>query len=97
MTVVVFSDAAQADLEVARQFYAERSAPQAARFAAEIDKAVARIVFAPEAWPRVAPRLRRYVVRHFPYLILFHVRADGGVLIAAVAHQRQNPSTYLRR
>ena len=97
MTAVVFTKLALADVEAAQRWYAERSPRTGALFAREIDRGVAQIAASPASWPQVSPRLRRYVVRRFPYLMLFRVDADGAVLIAAVAHQRQSPALWRQR
>lgn len=97
MTPVIFSRLAQADVQAASRWYAEHAPRSVALFAAEIDRAVARIAAAPASWPQVSPRLRRCVVRRFPYLVLFRIQADGSVLVAAVAHQRQDPTLWYRR
>ena len=97
MTAVLFTKPAQADVQAARRWYAERSPRTGALFAREIDRGVAQIAASPASWPQVSPRLRRYVVRRFPYLMLFRVDADGAVLIAAVAHQRQSPALWRQR
>ena len=96
MTPVVFTETAKDELAAALQFYGERSPMLAARFAAEIDRAVAQIAATPQAWPSVTPRLRRYVLRQFPYLVLF--RGDErGVLVAAIAHHRRDPARWRQR
>ena len=97
MTQLVFSKLAQADVLAAGRWYAERAPRSAALFAVEIDRAVARIAAAPASWPQVSPRLRRCVVRRFPYLLLFRIQSDGSVLVAAVAHQRQSPAFWQQR
>lgn len=96
MTRVVFSAAAQAEVREASRFYAERSPALAERFSAELDAAISRIAGSPTTWPMVSPRLRRYVLRRFPYIVLFRPDRDA-VLVAAVAHQRQDPAGWRDR
>ncbi len=39
---------------------------------------------------------RRYVLRKFPYTVLYNV-GDTGVIIEAVFHARQQPSAWFER
>lgn len=85
---VVFSDDARNDLRDARDFYAAIGAALAARFAAEVDRAVGLIAEHPSAWTSIGRGLRRAVVRRFPYVLVYREGADVQRVIA-VAHTRR--------
>lgn len=88
MTSVELSPAARRELLDARAFYAAVAPSLGERFESTIDAALQRIGASPTTWPRVSPRLRRYVVSAFPYCVLYRF-ADGQVTVVAIAHQRQ--------
>lgn len=88
MTTVELSPAARRELLDAQAFYAAITPVLGERFASTIDAALQRIAVSPTTWPRVSPRLRRYVVSVFPYAILYRVET-GHVLVTAIAHQRR--------
>jgi len=59
-------------------------------FAAEIQKAIARILQHPLAYPRISKRSRRCRVVRFLYGVIYQIRPDH-ILIVAVMHLRRDP------
>jgi plasmid stabilization system protein ParE len=80
----------------ARQWYAERSKRAASRFMAELDRAVERILDAPDRWPAHVRDTRFYRLRRFPYLVVDHVAGET-VTVIAVAHGRRRPGYWKNR
>jgi plasmid stabilization system protein ParE len=72
------------EAEAAARWYAERSAASAAAFSDEIDEAESAIVRLPDAWPRFEHDTRRYLLRRFPFSVIYRVESRR-VLILAVA------------
>ncbi len=66
------------------------------QFCEEVDSAIEKIKFMPEAWTQVGRRTRRFLVKHFPYAILY-VAEPGQILITAVAHLHRDPQYYMDR
>ena len=79
----------------ARLWYAERSPDVAATFVGELDRAFASIVEAPTRWP-LKSGVRRYVMRRFPFLIVYRVFRSK-LEIIAVAHARRRPGYWKSR
>lgn len=65
--------------------YDARNAEAAGAFVAELDLAVARIEEAPRSWPHHLAATRRYLLRRFPFFVVFR-EVDDRVQILAVAH-----------
>lgn len=86
---------AVAEARDARLWYAERSPDAAAAFLAEFDRALARIEEAPMRWP-VKSGVRRYVLRRFPFLIVYRV-LESQVEVIAVTHARRRPGYWKSR
>ena len=63
---------------------------------AELDLAMARIEEAPRRWPSYLADTRRYLLRRFPFFVVFR-EVDDLVQIVAVAHARRRPGYWLGR
>jgi plasmid stabilization system protein ParE len=85
-----------AEARAARQWYESRSAAAAAAFMAELDVALERIEEAPGAWPRYLAATRRYLLRRFPFFVVYR-ESGAGVHIVAVAHASRRPGYWIGR
>jgi plasmid stabilization system protein ParE len=91
-----YLDEAVIDAEGAARWYAERSSTAAVRFSHELDAAEAAILERPEAWPAAGEGNRQYLLRRFPFRVIYRVD-DARVLILAVAHARRRPDYWRHR
>ena len=91
-----YLDEALEEAVAAARWDAERSATAAAAFSDEIDEAECAIVRLPDAWPRFDHRTRRYLLRRFPFSVVYRVEA-ARVVIVAVAHGRRRPGYWKSR
>lgn len=87
---------AEAELTANERWYAQRSPSAAEAFIAEVDAAFGRIAEAPETWPRYRRGTRRFVLRRFPFSIVYRTEADV-VYVVAVAHAKRRPEYWRRR
>ena len=74
-------------------WYAERSQRAAAGFQAEFDRAVASIEGDPHRFPRCDDRHRFYLMRRYPFQVIYREQADQ-VLVVAVAHAKREPGYW---
>ena len=88
-----FTSAALTELGVATLDYEGKEAGLGNRLLTEVDRAVARIVMAPEAWRRLSARTRRCLVHRFPFGVLYQVRSRE-ILIVSVMDLRRDPETW---
>ena len=88
--------AAAAETEAAYAWYMERSPPAAELFVAALEQAFHRISESPERWPRLRGSVRRYVLRRFPFSVVYQVRPDI-IVVVAVAHHRRRPGFWFSR
>lgn len=87
---------AEAEFTDALCWYAERSESIARRFDDEFSQALLLIANDPERFPQVDPRHRFYLMRSFPYQILY--RSVGNtVMVIAVAHTARRPMYWAER
>ena len=86
---------AEARREVVEAFewYLERSPQAAAAFLHELDHALTIIGEAPDIWPQYERETRRYVLRKFPFSVIYRV-VDTTVQVVAVAHQSRKPGYW---
>jgi toxin ParE1/3/4 len=97
MTVPVgFHPEAIEESVAAERWYRERSSAAAEAFVAEIDRAVELIGEAPERWARHVRGTRRFVLRRFPFTIIFRAAPTGAEIIA-IAHGRRRPGYWKHR
>jgi toxin ParE1/3/4 len=66
-----FHEAAAAELESAFDWYLARDERVASGFLDEVSRAVEMIAHAPQRWPASQGGVRRFVLRRFPFLILY--------------------------
>ena len=74
---VAFLPAARDDYREALDWYWERSARAAAGFEAAVEVASRRIAETPEAWPLCDDRHRFYILRRYPFSIVYRIESFG--------------------
>jgi toxin ParE1/3/4 len=91
-----FHPQAAEELEAAFDWYAERSRAAAVAFVDEVDDALQKIAAEPDRWPQHTHGTRRYLLRRFPFLVIYRV-VDKRVQIIAIAHARRRPGYWRSR
>ena len=91
-----YLDAALADAESAAEWYSQRSSAAAQGFAEEIDAAVAAIERLPNAWPGYEHGTRRYLLRRYPFSVIYRIEPTR-ILIIAIAHAHRRPGYWRPR
>jgi toxin ParE1/3/4 len=84
------------EAQTVRSWYRERNGAVAEDFLRELDAAMEAIAEAPDRWPRTHGKLRRYVMRKFPFSVVYVRRADF-VQVMAIAHHRRRPGYWKNR
>ena len=67
-----------------------------ARFRVEVERVIALIRQAPEAWPRLSHSTRRCRTSRFPYGIIYRIK-NGVIEVLAVAHSSRRPKYWVDR
>jgi plasmid stabilization system protein ParE len=93
---VEFVPEARREIDDAFEWYFERSLQAAEAFADETTSAIALIASAPTIWPTFEAGTRRYVLRKFPYNIIYR-EIRGGIEVIAVAHHKRRPKYWRGR
>ncbi len=96
MRSVRFHPDAEAELTAAGEFYETQAAGLGLDFVAEVRHAARMVAAHPEIGHRFSRRLRRLLVRRFPYGLLYRVEPDA-IFIMAVMHLRRRPDYWKGR
>jgi toxin ParE1/3/4 len=92
-----FHEEASAEYDAAFDWYLERSPDAALRFDAEVDRALAQIIQAPQRWAAGPHPTRRFLLRQFPFTLIYRERSSGDIQILAVAHTSRKPRYWKER
>ena len=83
-----FHEDAQAELDESIGFYEARLPGLGVDLRREAESATGKILESPQAWPPFSKRPRRYIIRRFPYSVVYFEERDR-ILIVAVAHHKR--------
>lgn len=90
MIDVLISSAAEADYTDALCWYVERSIDAAEQFEAEFQRSLKAIASGPERFPFCDDRHRFFLLRRFPFQVIYRPYLDR-IVIVAVAHTSREP------
>lgn len=96
MNPAVFHAEAEEELNEAVAYYEARVAGLGNDLRMEIEHAVWQIRETPERWQRHTERTRRFLVRRFPYSVVYLIQPDH-LWIIAVAHHKRRPRYWENR
>ena len=84
------------EADAAVLWYLERSHSAALQFITALDDAISLIAKTPDRWPTYAGGTRRYIMRKFPYFVVYRFTQDA-VHVYAVAHAKRRPGYWKQR
>jgi|SRR3990167_1259216 len=85
-----------AEARAIREWYAARNPAAAEAFMAELDQAREQIAEFPEAWAPYVRHTRRYLMRRFPFSVVYRKQRQK-IQVIAVAHNRRRPGYWKSR
>jgi plasmid stabilization system protein ParE len=91
-----FHPEAEEEYLASLSWYQERSLLAATNFESAVASAVERIGKAPQRWPIYFDDFRKYVLRQFPFSIIYQ-EFSSEIGIFAVAHGRRKPGYWRDR
>ena len=89
----VVSPAAKREIAEAFDWYSAKNNSAGKSFRSEVLAAFELISNDPEKWPLWDDRVRRYILKQYPYTVYF-VAASGEVRILAVGHHRRQANYW---
>lgn len=93
---VDFTEAAEADVVDALDWYGRHGKAVAVHFLAELDAAVKRISDSPLRFAEVHKDVRRILLRRFPYALFYRI-LDDRIRVLACFHTRRDPQIWRAR
>jgi len=87
---------ALAELKSSISWYLEQNETTADKFVQEIDRAIDLILASPRRWPAGDLETRKFVIRRFPYAVIYHEK-ESVVRILAIAHGHRQPGYWKER
>ena len=96
MANVTICSAAEVDFRESLKWYAERSIEAANDFDAELDRAISQIAADPERFPMCDARHRYFLLRRFPFRIIYRI-ANSDIVEITVAHSSRSPDYWADR
>jgi plasmid stabilization system protein ParE len=94
---VELHEEAAAEYDAAFDWYLQRSPDAARRLDAEFECALAEIARSPQRWAGGPCHTRRFLLRKYPFLVIYRERASGDLQIVAVAHTSRKPGYWKER
>jgi len=91
-----FLPEADQEFREAARYYETEAPGVGVAFVAEVRGAVRSIIENPYAAAAVTAGIRRTVLKHFPYNILYAI-GPGLIVVVAVAHQKRRPRYWQSR
>lgn len=94
--LVSLQDEAIAEARAAREWYEVRSVAAAEAFMEELDRIIDRIGEYPEAGAPYLSGTRRYLMRRFPFFVVYREQRRTQQVLAVV-HARRRPGYWRKR
>ncbi len=88
---------AAADYDAAFDWYLERSPDAARAFDTEFEHALGQIAQAPQRWARGSYQTHRFLLRRFPYLVIYREQGVHTIQVLAIAHTSRKPDYWKHR
>jgi plasmid stabilization system protein ParE len=88
--------AALEELKSAVSWYLERNETAALNFVTEVDQAIDLIAASPRRWPQDLRGTHKFVLRRFPFAIVYRER-ETDFQILAIAHGHRRPGYWKAR
>lgn len=84
------------EINEALDWYLGRSFQAAEAFLDELESALTLVANSPSVWPRFEGGTRRYVLRKFPYSIIYR-EIERGIEVVALMHEKRKPGYWRGR
>jgi toxin ParE1/3/4 len=96
MKSAIFHEEAKAELKEAVTWYDNKCRGLGLRFAEDMSRAVRCIQEDPQRWPVKIDKMRRYLMKRFPYAVVY-METEKHIWIVAVAHLKRKPDYWTGR
>jgi toxin ParE1/3/4 len=95
MQLIILSDA-EKELQDTVDYYNDQLPGLGDQFYYEVLKAFDLILRFPSGWAKTGENIRKFILKRFPYLVLYVVH-EQEIVVNAIAHQHRHPDFYTKR
>ena len=88
---------AAGEYDAAFEWYLQRSSDATRRLDAEVERGLCEIAENPQRWAIGSYHTRRFLLRGFPYLLIYREKGENRIQILAIAHTSRNPDYWQHR
>lgn len=92
-----FHPSAVEEARVAHDYYCARSERAGIVFLSELDRAIVAISESPRRWRLHSHGTRHFLMRRFPFLVIYQQLDETTLEIVAIAHARRRPGYWSDR
>jgi plasmid stabilization system protein ParE len=93
---IEFHEEVASEFEAAFEWYFVRNGLAAARFVSELNRALELIPDVPDRWPTGGAGTHRFLLRRFPFAIVYRQRPPV-IQVLAIAHGHRRPGYWKER
>ena len=93
---LIFHDLVEADLDAAYEWYENKQEGLGERFLIELVACYAQLEIHPEYYSKAGKTVRKILLKHFPYIVVFEIIKDT-VFVYTVLHTSRNPREIRKR
>ena len=93
---IELSDEAENDFNKSYEYYAKESEKVADNFYKQVDNSLNKISKNPHAYPQAYKKVRKHVMKKFPFIIYYQIK-QVVVRVIAVFHTSRNPEIWMER
>ena len=95
MQLIILSNA-EKELQYTIDYYNDQLPGLGDQFYNEILTAFDLILGFPVGWTKAGEDTRKFILKRFPYLVLYVVH-EQKIVVNAIAHQHRHPDSYMKR
>jgi hypothetical protein len=96
MLEINFHPEIEQELSEAYQWYELQSPGLGEDFIYELETAYSLIQTMPNTWPTISKGFRRYLLKRFPYGVIYKIKVDC-IWVVAIMHLSRKPDYWLKR
>jgi plasmid stabilization system protein ParE len=94
--IVIVSRRAAREIKESTAWYEKQDRGLGGFFQEKLEDAISRISVFPVGFPEIRPKVRKCLIKTFPYAVLYDAESTlGTVYVLSVYHQFRDPDTYL--
>ena len=97
INTVSFHEAAELEMNEAAEYYESRVTGLGLTFISEVERCTNLIKENPESSTPILKNIRRKLLMHFPFSIMYSIVDDNSIRILAVANHKRRPFYWRRR